>query len=71
MDIPRGSKVVPFLGVPVFLVRDSNILPQKELLWSPWVWRFYSIEALILRIRCWVHPGISYYTNSYVRNPEE
>ena len=32
--VPRGSKVVLFFGCPLFLVRDSNILPQKELLWS-------------------------------------
>ena len=30
----QGLQSGSFLGVPLFLVRDSNILPQKELLWS-------------------------------------
>ena len=30
----QGLQSSSFLGVPLFLVRDSNILPQKELLWS-------------------------------------
>ena len=30
----QGLQSSSFLGVPLFLVWDSNILPQKELLWS-------------------------------------
>ena len=37
MKLPRGSKVVPFLGLTFSLLRDSNIQPKKELLWSLWV----------------------------------
>ena len=27
-----------FLVMTYFLLRDYNVLPKKELLWSPWVW---------------------------------
>ena len=35
--IPKGSNVVPFWYVMVFLVRDYNILPKKELHRRVWV----------------------------------
>ena len=35
--LPKGSNVVPFWVCYGFWVRDYNILPKKELHWSPWV----------------------------------
>ena len=40
--ILKGSNVVP-LVLTYFLYRDFDILPPKELHWSPWVvYEFYS-----------------------------
>ena len=43
-DNTQGLQSSSFLGVPFFLVRDSNILPQKELLWSL---RVLTVRAMI------------------------
>ena len=36
-DLRKGSNVVPFWVCYGFWVRDYNIVPKKELHWSPWV----------------------------------
>ena len=33
----QGLQCSSFLVMTYFLTRDYNILPKKELLWSPWV----------------------------------
>ena len=33
----QGLQRSSFLVMTHFLIRDYNILPKKELLWSPWV----------------------------------
>ena len=42
-EVPRGSIVVPFLGLPY---RVLYMNPKKELLWSPWVDLFLCPEVM-------------------------
>ena len=37
ITLPKGSNVVPFWVCYGFGVKDYNMLPKKELHWSPWV----------------------------------
>ena len=52
--LPRGSNVVPFLVMTYFLLRGFNILPKKELHWSPWV---ETILSRILAFMCSFGPS--------------
>ena len=36
----KGSKCSSFLVMTFVIIRYYNILPKKELLWSPWVGSF-------------------------------
>ena len=55
LSLTQGLQSSSFLGVPPFLVRDSNILPQKELLWSPRVSILKPSQSRLYRP--WITPG--------------